>query len=234
MKERPILMSGPMIRSLLKGAKRETRRIVKPQPTHRANVERDGSYCLGEHEKSAPCEWRQLPCHYAVGMGLWVRETWSPDHRYTYPCPDVVYRADGYVREPIECRCSREDVEKGRHHFECLAGAGFKWRPSIFMPRRFSRINLSVTSLAVERVQSITDEGAMREGMIGWTKDGALYKYAPPDGEGDGPMWPWVDCPRTPRDAFERLWGEINGRESWEANVWVRVIGFDVVKGDRA
>jgi len=37
----------------------------------------------------------------------------------------------------------------------------------------------------------------------------------------DGPMWPWRDCPRSPRDAFERLWTEVYGPGAWAANPWV-------------
>jgi hypothetical protein len=231
MKERPVLMSGPMVRSLLKGAKRETRRIVKLQPSHHwehfpeyklSTTVQDGyddgrARVLFEHTvpnlKLYEAEPHVACPHGAVGQTLWVRETWRPDA--SHDPDDTLYRAD--VSEEWERVC----------------GNLVKWRPSIFMPRQRSRIDLSVTSLAVERVQSITDDGTVREGMTGWTKDGALYKYAPPDPEGTGPMWPWVDCPRTPRAAFERLWGEINGRESWEANVYVWVVGFDVVKGDR-
>ncbi len=54
-----------------------------------------------------------------------------------------------------------------------------------------------------------------------------VFKYGPSDAEGNGPIWPWQDCPRSPRAAFERLWTEINGRASWERNEYVWCVDFE-------
>jgi len=42
MKERPILMSGPMVRAILDGVKSQTRRVIKPQPEF---VESSARWC---------------------------------------------------------------------------------------------------------------------------------------------------------------------------------------------
>ena len=67
---------------------------------------------------------------------LWVRETWCECKGCTGRC----FRAD----------CTCEDVDR--------------WRPSIHMPRRASRIDLEITDVRVERVQEITWEDAVAEG----------------------------------------------------------------------
>jgi len=108
-----------------------------------------------------------------------------------------------------------------------------KCTPSIHMPRWASRLSLDVVSVGVERLHDIDDEGATREGIQWWSKDGALRKYAPADDEGDGPMWPWRDCPRSPREAFERLWTEVYGAPSWAMNPWVWRVEFTRVEGGR-
>lgn len=84
-----------------------------------------------------------------------------------------------------------------------------RWKPSIHMPRSASRITLEVLNVRVERLQDISEEDAKAEGV---TLKG-MSRY---DGEA--------------RDAFEALWCGINGAESWDANPWVWVIGFKVIK----
>lgn len=70
---------------------------------------------------------------------LWVKETFAPcpDHRDCF-----LYRADG---------------DK--------AQLPFKWKPSIFMTRTASRINLEIISVRVERLQEISEADAIAEGV---------------------------------------------------------------------
>lgn len=79
------------------------------------------------------------------------------------------------------------------------------WRPSIFMPRWASRLTLEVLRVRVERLQEISEDDAKAEGAVG----AAVETFAP-----------------SHRAAFENLWGEINGAESWKANPWVWVVEF--------
>lgn len=78
MKERGILMSGPMVRAILEGRKTQTRRAIKAE--------------IGV----ANGEW--LKCQYGKpGDRLWVRETWAPC--IGGPCEPsnpVLYRADQF------------------------------------------------------------------------------------------------------------------------------------------
>ena len=239
-RERPILFSAPMVRAILAGHKSVTRRLVKPQPPTEAEAENAGCqyfslsprvarsvkvYFSGQYE-SLPketgvfevhgsvgyvrdrCGKTEWTCPYGIpGDRLWVRETWRADS--SHDPEDTIYRAD-----------LRDD-------WVAEMGSSVTWRPSIFMPRVRSRITLEVSGVRVERLHAITDDEAVREGVQWWSKDGTLRKYAPADDEGDGPMWPWRDCPRSPREAFERLWCEINGRASWDANPYVWVVEFE-------
>jgi hypothetical protein len=241
--ERPILMSAPMIKAILAGEKTTTRRVVK-LPTPRGERNRleaddwevtptgDGRLHVTLAHGDTPWDTRSgisrgmqdhvLRAPYDVET-LWVRETWSPDHRHVYPCPSVVYRADGYVDEPIECRCSFDERRRGQTSAECLKCAGFKWRPSIFMPRNKSRLTLRVTGVRVERLHAITDEEALREGVRPlWLQEGEAGCWYTGDPSKGAAMHA-----RTPRAAFEKLWVAINGRASWDENGFVWCVDFE-------
>jgi len=100
------------------------------------------------------------------------------------------------------------------------------------MPRKAARIFLRVTGVRVERLQDITPEGVVAEGIQSFTKDGTLYKYAVADEEGDYPAQKWSDCARTPAEAFERLWDGTYAKRgySWEDNPWVFVVEFERIE----
>lgn len=91
-KERPILFSGAMVRAILDGRKRQTRRVAK---------EFDGL----DVDKVLARFPRQRGCPYGEpGDRLWVRETWAPDQCRADvfdPEPDRLAYAADFVGEPM-------------------------------------------------------------------------------------------------------------------------------------
>lgn len=206
-KERPILFSAPMVRAILEGRKTVTRREVKKQ----AALD-----CLAAGFEPA---FLALPgnsdlCPYGrQGDRLWVRETWYCDHfevmRGPYLKPDdlnvseaiddgtLVYAADGLT--PYE---ADQPI----------------WKPSIHMPRWASRILLEITDVRVERLQAISDQQAMAEGVRLYADHAALRDWYHVDGK--------ETYSADPRKSFELLWSSINGGGAWDANPWVWVVEF--------
>ena len=180
MKERPILFSAPMVRALLNGHKTQTRRIVKPQPL---------TWDWPEMKSRLTTPGILGLCKQGQpGDRLWVKETFREIYGR------VAYRAD---------------VKNGiipYHH--CLPESAWRpWKPSIFMPRKTSRITLAVSNVKVERLQDISESDALDEGCPG-------------DCEYHG--HPTPKC----SDWYRLLWESINGPGSWAANPWVWVITF--------
>lgn len=127
-------------------------------------------------------------CPYGqVGDKLWVRETWARDDDDGV----LMYRAD--IGHDINAAAWEQGRIEGnaRHH----------WRPSIYIPRWASRINLEIVGIGLERLHDITDEDALSEGVCP-TKTGCY--------------------PGVPRAAFAELWASIYGQTSWAQNplVW--------------
>jgi len=193
MKERPILFSGPMVRAILSGRKTQTRRIVKPQPDESGLSKKDGA----EYWEDA--SGRKYICPFGVpGDRLWVRETWRTTKSLEHLAPRNI--ASGAPLEYMADRC----LTPGGGRLEYRGKA----RPSIFMPRWASRINLEVADVRIERLNDITEEDAKAEGWDGY------ISYMPQ--------------PHPAIAEFSRLWESIHGPGSWDHNPWVWVVTFKV------
>jgi hypothetical protein len=89
------------------------------------------------------------------------------------------------------------------------------------MPKAACRIKLKVKRVWVERVQDITNDDAIAEGLCAVTKDGKLTKYGIGDVDGlpFGKGWPWREFTSNPVSAFKKIWNSIYG--TWDDNPWV-------------
>ncbi len=208
-KERPILFKSEMIRAILANLKTQTRRLVNPPlPTpekfpgssfglwHAPHCPADiwdmtGSVGVAR-DAGFPVKCR---CPYGeVGDRLWCRET------FCLPDPNdrriICYRASG---DPVT--------------------NGEKWKPSIFLPRWACRLELEITEVRVQRLQDISEEDAIAEGM-----DGRYAKFI------NEKMVRVCkgQCPRTPVEQYAALWDRINKdpAKAWAANPWCWCVSF--------
>lgn len=232
-KERPIIFSGPMVLAIPDARKTQTRRVIVPQPLFLA----DGGCWYPE------CGPRRAK-HYAneahlrkglttdfspygqPGDRLWVRETHYRWGRYIksgqtpaglprwrfYPIsvggiyPNVHYLGDERIT-PATVRTK----------------LGWHKRPAIFMPRWASRLTLENQRIRVERVQEISEEDAIAEGVEMEQCASTVDAWAS--------MGLSNPRPSSHREGFINLWDSINAKRGfgWDVNPWVRIIEFSPV-----
>lgn len=194
---KPILFNTEMVRAILEGRKTTTRRILK-LPKHIKKQENglytlfaDGTCYENQHLEEI-VDYIKQP--YKLGDYLYVRETWANVN--TLVCPCYYYRASEELPD------------------WALGG----WKPSIHMPKQAARIFLRVTDVRVERLNDITEEEAVKEG---------LYKG-----------WHYLHTSSlavTAKQAFMWLWDmtiklKYRHKYGWIANPWVWVIEFERVE----
>lgn len=211
LRERPILMSAPMVRALLEGRKTQTRRVVKPQPTNVDNYE------PGMVNEAWQAGFVDVKCPYGKpGDRLWVRESFQPLLQDDVKWGDADYKTgEGYAINYVA-------TDGAKEFFDCRNDEAFCDRvtPSIFMPRWASRITLEVTEVRVQRLQEISEEDAIAEG-VGLNEVESYRRQVEVNGfalRGGAPA----------RCAYAALWENINGAGSWDANPWVWAVSFSV------
>ena len=228
MAERPVLFSGPMVRAILDRRKTQTRRCVSKRnsvtsiqwecldfASDRVYADRGPhvfcpvghmEYLHVPHRADDSCGHDPTTVHRVYprtepGDVLYVKEAWRSPPGWDHEPPrnlrtyePILYLADagGYVD-----------------------GWG-RYRHARFMPRALSRLDLPVTEVRVERVQSITGRDVLAEGVDNGSSNPTM-----------GRRWE-----NQQRMAFEALWDSINGKRpgcSWAADPWLFVYGFEPV-----
>lgn len=222
MRERPILFSGAMVRALLAGTKTQTRRIIKPQPYQDEKgylwwmwSKYSGSASINKGDVGDA--WFDHCPYGKIGDHLWSRET-------TNRRPMINLLTGEPLDEKYDGGAYSADGE------DILNPDGFDigwWYsrnvcPAIHMPRWASRLLLEITEVRVQRLQDISEEDAIAEGI----RELPLQEKSPGSWWCADPLGNQSLHCRTPRAAYARLWESINGPGSWESNPLVWAISF--------
>ncbi|MFC4688628.1 hypothetical protein ACFO4P_16930 [Epilithonimonas pallida] len=204
-KYKPILFSTEMVQAILAVRKTQTRRTQglsslnkNPDLYGLGNVQINGvfNFYLKENEKGIWIEPKYQP-----GDILWVRETF------------------------IDVGDQAEFFEGIRFHYKAdnsFVGC-WPWKPSIHMPKEAARIFLEVTNVRCERLQDISEEDAIAEGVE------SSYTVCRNPGYAYKNYEKYYDF-ISPISSFASLWRVINGADSWKANPWVWVYQYKKIE----
>ena len=91
------------------------------------------------------------------------------------------------------------------------------WSNKMYVASDLMPHQIRINSWRVERLQDITDEDCLKEGIM----EVPFCKYS---WEENGPLFD------TPREAFAALIDKISGRGTWDKNPWVWVYWFQLVR----
>lgn len=237
-KYRPIPFNAEMVRAILDGRKTQTRRPMKIN--HPINAEFIGvkyvkgwaktrnrpGWFAGYKDPLLDCEDWSTRINSPFGKQgdrLWVRESatcvgWRSDGTWQFR-----YEADRARTEYIPYPSRLKPIELGK---KCPNGCY----------RELSRITLEVVRVWVERVQDISEEDAIAEGIekigdIQDTGEGTVepiwrdYDIAPEDNDG-------CCYYMNPCHSFQSLFEQIYGAPEWNKNPWVWCCEFKRVDGE--
>jgi len=216
MKEHGLLFNTAMVQAFLEDRKNQTRRVVD---AHNSLVDGNGiskkrwnesGFDLanamidnGPSPAGNPGPYLKATCAEGTthriysrvqpGDRIWVKETTINVEDHGYIGPVYVASENGQAILDSGLRPAPDDFADVDPH-------DIKLRSSMFMPKAMARLVFDVVSIRLERLQDISNEDAVAEG-IGTPLD---MRYAS-------------------LDAFKSLWESINGSNSWEANppVWI-------------
>lgn len=214
MKTKPILFNTEMVRAILEGRKTVTRRVLK-DPWYIDDEEMSRVSGFAIHRGTSMTDGMPYPDQpYHPGEILYVRETFRVDYLSNIPSTGrIQYKADGLYR----------DFSFAPARYDMMRRAQLKpgWRPNENMPREAARIFLRVTDVRVERLQDITPEQAMKEGVID-QKNRPYIQY-----EQVGQL-EWYARNR----AFPEIWDSTikpadRALYGWDVNPWCWVIEFE-------
>lgn len=96
------------------------------------------------------------------------------------------------------------------------------WTNKMFVKADLMPHHIEITGIKVERLQDISDEDCLKEGIFEWNagqKDIPFYSFS------------YADIPDyfSPHDAFEELIDKVSGKGTWDSNPYVFCYEFVLV-----
>jgi len=238
MKSHPIAFSDELIPKVLDGTKTVTRRVINPQPrfiytdpgepwgfawshprANNPNSKYFGMTNFGKGDEYDEQVLKQMLLDYSIPKygkagedQLWVKEAWAYLDAEYKPANHLSSKE---LRAFHELQGIGELVYKVDHQSDNDGPDEIKWRNRRFMPKWASRADLDVLDIRAERVNEITEEDALAEGIVGttaWLRRRNIYE------------------PKV--ETFARLWDMMHEKTefSWTHNPWVFRIEFKLLE----
>ena len=195
-----ICFKEPLFIATIKGIKTQTRRLIKS---------RTGFFCVCSADNGSVNVWQ-------TDANGWLGDNLIPV-KPRYNVGEVLYLKEPYYDWDEWCPEDGEISYKFDNPNKCVPF----WNNKLFMPKRYARYFIKITAVRAERLQDISDEDCIREGIIEeriwenhtwFTYCNGTYSFT------------------TPREAYKELINSIHGKGTWEENPFVWVYDYELYK----
>jgi hypothetical protein len=217
MKSTGIIMSQPMMIADLKNLKTMTRRTrglnninIYPDDWELIAVFQDGLARFYNHVTDIEL---MIKCPYGgVGDEIYLKETWTVGGYSHKKDAEIIYKASESNRYDLGI-VPWNDWLEANTKYGGRCGVVDKWRSSMFMPKWACRRKHILTNIRCERVQNITEEDAIKEGV----------------GIIDGNKQVIPQYWESYKKAYSVLWDDLNFKRGypWSKNNWCWVLQWE-------
>lgn len=166
-------------------------------------------------------------CVDLIDYGGNVLGSWKPH----YEVGEVVAIAQSY-KHIASNRDKAEtvlDLYKIGNNFLTMDEMGAGWDNKMFVKADLLPHHIKITDVKVERLQDISDDDIMREGVREQIVAGNKDYYFETDKVVAGLHCTNLIFFKTPREAFASLIDKVSGNGIWDSNPWVVAYSFELV-----
>ena len=216
-----------LTQAVLEGRKTMTRRIIKCPRTFR------GEWVAGFNIHRSPSDKKIVgfPCMYdAVDMGeilpkyelgevVAIAQSYQDINNYYYAALRRKTSIHGQIIDELDLVDIHDIIKWKSLRDDLMNTPG--WTNKMFVKADLMPHHIKITGVKVERLQDISDEDCLKEGIY---EDSGDDKFPPSifyDFEGNKD-----DGFDTPREAFAALIDKVSGEGTWERNPFVWVYEF--------
>ena len=229
-----------LTKAVLEGEKTQTRRVIKTSDAfERVNPDFDWDDEDIENWKNDfalrvknMCETEKKECFnyllnhpkYKVGEIVAVAQSYKDVDSYYSAAYQRQHSIHGMTVDALDC-VPDEDIKKWfkiRDEFKDKAS----WNNKMFVRADLMPHQIRITSVRIERLQDISDEDCLKEGIIQGKVGSANTHFM------NAYYMPTIKLEPicTPREAFANLINKVSRKDTWESNPYVFVYDFEFVK----
>jgi hypothetical protein len=219
----------PLFHKVICGEMTRFREIIKPQPDADLQVPEegfvnfDGEYCSGRQRvlrQTVECRYddngRTYP-HYSEDIDIDVIVF---PVKPRYKVGETVYLKERYIVFEDEYGNPSEVIYKYRELFESNK---LTWQNKLFMPAKYARYFIKITSVRCERLQAISDSDCVKEGIT-----------INPDYDSDVRDEKILVASSHYLVKYADLIDTMHGKGTWESNPYVWVYDFELTNASKS
>lgn len=205
-----------LTQAVIEGRKTQIRRIITPQPTYKD----DSGICWKGYA------YGLRPVDFNEPFGSYMNFVSGTEYDKScrrYRKGEVVavaqaYKTLGYNYYALDISPKDFHISRG------ILGKSKGWNNKMFVRAEGCKHKIRITDVRVERLQDISDEDCLKEGVRKVVNENGIYvQYYV--GKGDNA------CSfENPREAFAHLINKVSRKDVWSENPYVFVYDFELVR----